>query len=490
MLSTNTKNLFDLSRPIPPRFRGLPAAPFLVPAILDSLNESKYAAVTEVVHGEADSFCAATARTTGGIVLTSDSDLLVHDLGPAGAVVFFDNLELQQCEGEHYYMSARVAASSSIAQRLSLNNLCRFAFELKEDSSLTLQEVQRRAQTDIRTDRAKDYEAFRKEYNEVSTDDAAKPFPSIELLDPRICEMILQCHDRSKESVHMYMPFLIEDPSRSSAWNVSVALRSLAYSLVAYCGTPPQQKQSVLEHSRRDTRIVPIKIELIDHASLLRNAGSLNRQLEMVWKRYPTSQTRVIWRIFGIIEVFSWYFENGRTFPMREATVKCLWGNNDNFISWQDVHLSAQLQAALYSARLLKQVLVYLSSHSVLGLDAFFLELLQRLKDLPSLKDLLSEDFSAGVAVPDTECGPMLDFIRSSARNKENAELSDKGDIVLASISNGLNNNSVDETTTWVTVGSKHKKLKRRSKTPIENGIMSKESLKQTNNIFGMLANV
>ncbi|MCJ1431172.1 hypothetical protein MMC27_000523 [Xylographa pallens] len=487
-LAGNLTDLFDLSRPVPPKFRGLPAAPFLVPAVLDSLNDSKYAAITQVVPGEADSFCAAAARASGGIVLTSDSDLLIHDLGPAGAVVFFDHLELLQCGEKHYQMSARIGQPSKIAQSLNLKDLCRFAFELKEDSSLTLQVVQRRSKTIMQMDRARDFENFEKEYEEVSADDATNSSSSIELLDPRVSEMILQCRARSQGTLHMYMPFLIEEPSRSSAWNISITLRTLAYSTMAHYGGIPKQQQSILEHSRRDTRIVPVEIQLLDYTSVLRNTELLNTQLGVLWKRCGSFPTAIIWKIFGMIEVFSWHLKSGRSFPSQRTAVKAVWGNTDTSISWQDIQLSAQLQAALYSVRILKQVLTYVSSYCELGSDTTFLPLLGRLKNFPSLRDLFPGNDSTTVIVPTTEIGSIFDFIRNAAREKESAELDDEGASVSILPENSAHIASVEESTGWVTTGSKHRKLKRQSKNSIANGPMSKGPLKQTNNIYGMLS--
>ncbi|MCJ1404006.1 hypothetical protein MMC11_007230 [Xylographa trunciseda] len=488
-IATTPTDLFDVSRPIPPKFRGLPAVPFLVPAVLDSLTNSKYAAVTQVVPGEADSFCAAAARASGGIVLTSDSDLLIHDLGPDGEVIFFDHLELQQCGRKHSQICARIAEPFKIAQSLDLKDLFRFAFELKEDPSLTLQEVQRRTQTDIPSHRASDYTDFGKEYEQLTVDDAAQSTSSADWLDPRISEMILQYHGRPQENVHMYMPFLIEDPSRSSAWNISIDLRTLAYSLMAHCTSIPKQQQNILEHSRRDTRIVPMEIQLLDFESSLENAESLNRQLDALLRRYCSSPAVVIWRIFGMTEVFSWHLTTGRTFPSQKSAAKAIWGNRDTFISWQDVQLSAQLQAALYSVRLLKQVLVYVISHYDLGSDAIILELLRNLKTLPALSDLFRGYDSTTAIISGTEIGPIFDFIRNSVWKQENSEFDNhEGADVSISTGNKSHDDSVDETTAWVTVGSKHKKLKRQFKKSADEGPISKGPLKQTNNIYGLLS--
>lgn len=55
---------------------------FLVPAIIDALRKhEQYWGVTRLVSGEADRFCAEDVCKQGGTVLTSDSDLLVHNFG-------------------------------------------------------------------------------------------------------------------------------------------------------------------------------------------------------------------------------------------------------------------------------------------------------------------------------------------------------------------------------------------------------------------------
>ncbi|MCJ1288229.1 hypothetical protein MMC26_007584 [Xylographa opegraphella] len=484
----NLRDLFDLSRPVPPKFRGLPAAPFLVPAVLDSLTDSNYAAITHVVPGEADSFCAAAARASGGIVLTSDSDLLIHNLGPAGSVLYFDHLELLQCGDKYYQLSARIAQPSKIAQSLGLKDLYRFAFELKQDSSLTLQEVRRRTNLNMQTNTVREYKEFGKEYDKVSVDDATEWSSPAELLDPRISEIVLQCHERSQGRLHMYLPFLIDDPSRSSAWNISVALRTLAYSAIAHHGGIPNQQQSILEHNRRDTRIVPVEILLVDYVSVRKYAELLTAQLDVLWKRYSSFPAAIIWKIFGMIEVFSWYLKSGRSFPLQRTAAKAVWGNADTSLSWQDVHFSAQLQAALYSVRMLKQVLTHVSNYGELGSDTTFLSLVQRLTDFPSLRDLFPGNSSAMVEVSDVEIGSIFDFIKTFAREHESAKLDEVGAGVSMSPDSSMHVASVDETTAWVTVGLKHKKLKRQAKNSIDNGPVSKGSLKHTNNIYGMLS--
>ena len=234
--------LFDFCRPVPAKFRGLPAAPFLVPAVLDALlGSSQYAKVTEMVPGEADLFCAAAARMSSGMVLTGDSDLLVYDLGPKGGVVFFNQLELRQCDKvpSFYALTARVANSTETANVLGVESVQRLAFEIKEDPTITLLEAVRRSKNGFDgTNRKTLYETFSREYaEEESKSQHLARKPLFQLVDPRLSELVVQFSMTAEETLHMYLPFIIEDPSRASAWSVSQNLRSCAYSIIANSNT-------------------------------------------------------------------------------------------------------------------------------------------------------------------------------------------------------------------------------------------------------------
>lgn len=139
---------------VPATLRRLPASPFLVPAVLDVLSKSPYAAITEVVPGEGETFCANHVRVNGGIALTGDSDMLVYDLGTSGVVAFFKQLECRQRSSDSpsrkdtsktcKVLVAELFKPKDIAQRLGLENLQRLAFEIKTDSHLKIQTTVRR----------------------------------------------------------------------------------------------------------------------------------------------------------------------------------------------------------------------------------------------------------------------------------------------------------------------------------------------------------
>lgn len=419
----SVQSLFDFARPVPAKLRGLPAAPFLVPAVLERLASSKFADVVEVVAGEADSFCAATARMSGGFVVTGDSDLLVYDLGPDGGVAFLEQLELRPCDESpgDYCLATNLAISHEICQRLDIENVQRLAFELKEDPSITLHGAVQRSRKDIGlTGKQIYYNLFQKEYaiETVRSHDekARSEIGASQILDPRLSELALQCDDAQQNTVYMYLPFLIEDPSRASAWGVSSGLRSLAYTLLA--GLDPQRSMpSILEYSRRDVRILATVVSTLDNSELMLSAKMMNRKLVAIHDQFATFSPAGTWTIFGLIEVFSWYMDRGRALPSRSAFSKLFCSSEGNLISWQDVQLSAMVQAALYSTRLLKQVLHLVNSSGTTRLESDLSALDSCLKKLPSLQELIpSRQDIVNLASLGLEPDTVFDFVKKWAQ--------------------------------------------------------------------------
>ena len=111
---------------------------FLVPAVIDALRnwkdlQDKVITVPE----EADLYCANYVKRHGGTVITGDSDLLVHDLGHKGAVCFFKDIHVADCE----FLQGRMYTPASIKAQLKLypdDGLRTFAYELLRDQHATL----------------------------------------------------------------------------------------------------------------------------------------------------------------------------------------------------------------------------------------------------------------------------------------------------------------------------------------------------------------
>ncbi|MCJ1243143.1 hypothetical protein MMC30_000340 [Trapelia coarctata] len=490
-------SLFDFSRPVPAKFRGLPAAPFLVPAALERLARSQFADVIEVVPGEADSFCAAAARKSGGLVVTGDSDLLVYDLGLNGGVVFLDQFELRVCDGflGDYCLAANLAVPHNISRRLDVESVQRLAFELKEDPSITLQEAVQRSKKDIGlTGKRIYYQMFREEYaKESSRSHDKRPdsrIASSQILDPRLSELALQCEDAQQTTVNMYLPFLIEDPSRASAWSASSGLRILAYTLLT--GLDSRRTTPIfLEYSRRDTRIIATSVCILDSSELALATKILNRNLVAIRHRFVTLSPVLIWRIFGMIEVFSWYMENGRTLPSHLAFLKMLRCSKEDLLSWQDVQLSAMLQAALYSTRLLKQVLVHVSCRGTTRLESGLSILHSHLENLPPLQELIpSLQELENMASLGSELGTIFAFVKKWAQTGQDEDDEEGSQETLPKPGHrpGTPPGKAENEKAWMAVKSKHGKLRRKDNTNGKVDTVVKTPAKRVQNIYGMLA--
>lgn len=493
----SVESLFDFARPVPAKFRGLPAAPFLVPAALERLARSQFADVVEVVAGEADFFCAATARMSGGFVVTGDSDLLVYDLGPDGGVVFLEQLELRPCDGSpgEYCLTTNMAISHEICQRLDIENVQRLAFELKEDPSITLQEAVQRSKKDIGlTGKRIYYHLFQKEYATETVrslnEKTCSGIGASQILDPRLSELALQCDDAQQNTVYMYLPFLIEDPSRASAWGVSSGLRSLAYTLLA--GLDRQRSvPCILEYSRRDVRIVATSVCILDNSELILSAKMMNRKLVAIHNQFATLSPAETWNIFGLIEVFSSYVDRGRALPSRPAFSKLFRSSEGNIIAWQDVQLSAMVQAALYSTRLLKQALHLVNSSGTTRLESDLSALDSCLEKLPSLQELIpSRHHIVDLALLGLEPDTVFDFVKKWAQTAQDDNDRDEsaGSLDLPPNEPNTPLGKVESETAWIAVKSKHTKLKRKNNVVRDVETVVVTPAKRVPNIYGMLA--
>ena len=395
----DVEQLFDSSKPLPDRAGGILDAPFLVPAILDILSTSEFSSRTEVVPGEADSFCASAARKEHGTILTNDSDLLLYDLDLYGAVASFSSLDLQPAENNCKTVSAQFFKPKDMAKSLGLENLLRMAFELREDHTITLNKAVQRAKQDIEAPSRLDaFRNFCKVYSldtELSSamiptklSDVRTAFESAfhdipSFLDPRVSELVLQGLTGEQASVQIYLPFLIDDPSRSSAWAVSRDLRRYAYHLLLR-----NSRKTVLEYSRRGVKIQQTVIDIEDSFPCASKANLLCQRLSLLAERFYPTPPWVFWRVFAMMEVFQWY-RDGRTVPSTDMASKAFEGRDEIQLSWQDIHLSAQIEAALYSIRILKQIVGHVIQQDRDNAVEELLDLNQRLATMPPLSSMI-----------------------------------------------------------------------------------------------------
>ncbi|KAL9638644.1 MAG: hypothetical protein Q9164_001423 [Protoblastenia rupestris] len=397
--------------------RRIPNPPFLVPAVIETLSISPFSSITQVVAAEADAYCAQRLRDNGGTVLTSDSDLLVYDLGLEGNVVIFDQIELQQCKSvvrgreDCTFIEAPVFKPRDIAKELRVESLLGIAYHLSNNPSSNLQkatiqqppwEIGERVVNDLADD-------FRSTYREHPYETKSSRFDAICLthfeshgrfLDPRSAELVLQlASNDAHNTARVYLWPLFEDPSRASAWEVSANERKFAYAcLAATCMPESVHVKTIEEYTRKGRRYVNTKDHYgcsktwIDRAEnfaqeLLERLDNVRGRFNHINERWPS----IYWRIVAAAQVLQWYKQNDKPLPACKLIERAITGSRNQGWTWPDMHLTAQIEAALYSLRTIKQSLEYIIDikRSKAHFGPVLNQIFEQVKDIPSICTLM-----------------------------------------------------------------------------------------------------
>ncbi|KAI9720999.1 MAG: hypothetical protein M1812_002478 [Candelaria pacifica] len=374
---TSTEHNLLVARHVPSKLTALPAPPFLVPAVIEVLMEHlPYKALVRVVPGEADYYCA---RKEDHIIFTSDSDLLVYDLGVNGSVIFFDDLEEAVSDENQPVLKGLLYQPQKIANRLGLKGIEDLAYEMWKQPSATFNEalaLAREHTDDIRdSDNYRlwrlDYE-FGDKYDVPFRGTVQRHFATnkrllhiLRRLDPRVAECINQHgYDEAADEdsdLPFYLPFLIEDPTRATAWDTELPLRRLGYSLL-YLALPKEERPySITEYKRRGQIINEEEIKAIKLVRatwwcelLIPTLEGLNFTITVDGRSRKMTTTE-FWKAFGIYQILRWHHSKVRKIPNRSDLKALVTNPCCTTQTWAQIHLFAQYQAILYSARILQQ---------------------------------------------------------------------------------------------------------------------------------------
>lgn len=362
--------------PIPSRL-GSVAYSLLAPALRECLGDSGYASVTRTVPGEADDWCASLAKTTShSIVFSDDSDLLLYGYPREGLIAFFKDVDLWPEPKMKCY------SPSAICQNLNLQSLLPLAFRIQQDPHKDFTTLLKEAKTV--DDRQSQYDTFRSRYVEDITTRTITIHRSdrqtaLQHIDVRISEFAEQIEGRGVPAV--YLPFLVEDANQSSAWNVGQDLRVLAYSLLATGHTKVyEHKRKAQVTSRQEIELQPLEETRAKAASL---AHDFSGWLQWVADRRILHEC--VWPLIATILVLP----ELRSPPQISLLIRIMNSDFDN--TWDFVHLTARIQAALYSLRFLKQcIAVWLATIQDNSKDVRQdINLLHRhLRSMPSIAEL------------------------------------------------------------------------------------------------------
>ena len=370
----------------------VPTLPFIVPSVLEKLSHHElYGPITHLVPAEADTYCAAATRTQSSenstIILTNDSDLVLHSIGDDNGVVFLKDIQQRQCgDCGKDSLTAKTFMPSDIMSRLGLsvrNEWLRVGYELSQDLHVTLATAAARVRKWNEVQDKDHYELFLGEYS-AEVDEPELEAVGKEVLksrmDPRLSEFILQLSQLSQHeqlqshtdgdgtsirTINVFPRFLNDDPTRTPAWTASNSLRSLSYSLAVHFVLPPGSTSliAVHEYVRRGPHIADTSVQLlsltqcaeeiraiVDRIQPLKNLPIVSENLTIT----PEISRLRFWQVAGVAELLEWHRSEGRAVPSQRTLAKALGGHTGKSTwGWEEVRVRAMLEAVLYGLRML-----------------------------------------------------------------------------------------------------------------------------------------
>jgi hypothetical protein len=305
------------------------------------------------------------------MIITSDSDLLAHDLGQDGSVAFFPSISITSHLG-HVTVNVSEYSPSRICERLSIaqdKGLSPIAFQVSIDPQVTLQRAIQFAkqQANLHTE-VSEHASFLVQYlsPEVIENVSLDPVSGY-LLDPRISEIVLKfllsARPVSEEligddvsgvnvDIPMYLPFLTDSPARTSGWDISTSLRVLAYGICR--SLTARSISTVVEYRRLQTLPGGTRVELPSPSTLDQLCGELVDDLGKI--RTCLTEPNLKWTVLAMHHDISWSKAQGRgsvlTLDMLQAEVNA----SLDITSWDFLHLYAQVQGIYYSLRMIQQL--------------------------------------------------------------------------------------------------------------------------------------
>ncbi|ESZ92482.1 hypothetical protein SBOR_7145 [Sclerotinia borealis F-4128] len=405
-----------------PKFTSLPASSFLVPSIIEALQAShKFKHLVTVVPGEADTYCASYLSQYGGIVLTGDSDLLVHQIGKNGSVGFFQDIELSSSNADSQVLQSKIFQARSIVKRLGLPpsyGIRALAFEIIMDCHGSFTKLLKQATTLTAIKQYEGlYEDFVKEYLPVYIDVASSTLALVEpsavktalqALDPRVCEYVLQfpyfmrCLGLSQPgtsedsaSINIFLPFLIDSPSRTNAWEMSTSIRQLAYGCINLILPIEERRTSVFEHKRQAKGSHGREWEIPAASDISEACTEVLKFLHETRIKFEEQTIADSWTAIAFLQDVKWSESMDKASLGQKVLAGPQISDPDDTSrkasewDWEKIHVMAQIQGSFYSFRILKQMITFLDL--IGGRDSLpgpVLQVNDLLQDLPSLDAL------------------------------------------------------------------------------------------------------
>ncbi|KAF2396217.1 hypothetical protein EJ06DRAFT_249231 [Trichodelitschia bisporula] len=339
----------------------VPHPPFLVAAVQDSLRLSPWAKVTRTVPGEADGYCVLAARKCNGMIVSGDSDLLIHDVGNGG-VTLLSTFQLNE-EGGRTTLTARKFMPAEVAARFKLKSLLSLAYMVSRDRG--------RGAVEGKTGYAEKakrmnnspiglFHDWKRDYDIPSSIPQYWDCPERRWLDARVSEWIIEggiALDEAEAKAdsdydpnskwacdeivpNMFLPVLLEDSTRVSAWDASARIRAAVYNIVLPDGRTIEGPHRACGAPSRT----------VDHCAL---------EEETFWLHLANARKAGLdepaaWRALGVGIACAWMADNERNLPDRGELRDVICGRMRG--DWDRLHFAAQVQGALWACRFRRQV--------------------------------------------------------------------------------------------------------------------------------------
>ncbi|KAK4547770.1 hypothetical protein LTR36_000728 [Oleoguttula mirabilis] len=415
--------------------RDVAPSAFLVSAVLEALLESEYADRTFVVPDEADKFCVAAARQLnadssglGVAIFANDSDLFVYDSGDKTRIIPLNDLSTYFLGDIEVLTGIQVWPSVTAAQ-LMCPDLTQLAFHLSDHARQTVGECMVRmvpGEAPTQCEWPTFAASYQLDYQPEILDELRACHTQRNVrngLDARVSELVHQAkaHDGARTSIelHMFLPFLLEDPTRASAYRVGAGLRSAAYEILLIA--MDCRRAVILEYKRSKERINFVKLTDLPFDTLSKRLGECSHLVQGYLDMSTTEGGEEItvverWRAMVMQLALTAFMGEGWTFPLPEEIVPLLTGQAST--QWHMVHLSALYQAAFYSLRILFQIMRYVGrlthkeSKRIQGLDSpnsTFSVLLRKLEGMPNIAAFFGTESAADQSKAHAKWVPMLE---------------------------------------------------------------------------------
>ncbi|KAK6514524.1 hypothetical protein TWF281_004722 [Arthrobotrys megalospora] len=249
-LRTLSPSLIDLTK-----VNWNPSPPFLIAAFSAAVKgHERFKDVIKTVAGEADAFCAAAAKAWKGgdrelmsVIFTGDSDLVVYPSASHTRVAMLDDVRFENDPIEGNKVKVVLWAPWDIERKLGGGSeekegmIMKFAWCIVLKDTFRAAKVVASGKGDI-LDKVTVGREFKEQY---LLPDLERQDGEVELdgmLDSRAAEVVYAspryrrlCHPpvgEKEDGVEVYLPVLLEDVTKSSAWSVGRETRRRAYRIL------------------------------------------------------------------------------------------------------------------------------------------------------------------------------------------------------------------------------------------------------------------